>query len=117
MSDIVERLQACGTRRIVASVFEFMNSDHSWHTQRDIERKADLRQPEVSTALKELAPYIEIRKLDHNEGNGKGRHISEFMMSEVSSKAFIETIINNAESEARIKEAALEKLRELIVGL
>ena len=114
MSDIAERLQACGTRRILSLVFEYLSSDHEWHTLRDIERKMDLRQPEVSMALKELAPYIEVRKSDRNAGSGRGRPVSEVRMSEVSANAFVDAVITNGKGEIKVKEAALEKLKDLV---
>ena len=68
MQKISELLIYAGTDRVIAGVIEVL-ADGKWHTMRDIERAADLRQPEVSGAISHLAEYVELR----NSKGARGR--------------------------------------------
>ena len=68
MQKISELLINAGTDRVIAGVIEVL-ADGSWHTMREIERAADLRQPEVSIAIGKLAEYVELR----NAKGARGR--------------------------------------------
>ena len=59
MQKISDLLIKSGVKRTVALVVEVL-SDCKVHTMRDIERKADLRQPEVSVAISILHEYLTI---------------------------------------------------------
>jgi predicted transcriptional regulator len=63
------RLISISTPRTQALVLEAL-SDFEWHSLRDVERAADLRQPEVSMAVKALGKTIEKKVREHA---GKGR--------------------------------------------
>ncbi len=71
MKSQYDNLVSLGASRTVAKVIEVL-SDHKEHSLRDIERKADLRQPEVSLAVGEIYSYLIIEQWNV-EGGGKGR--------------------------------------------
>ena len=60
MQKISELLINAGTDRVIAGVIEVL-ADGKWHSMREIERAADLRQPEVSIAIGTLAEYLETK--------------------------------------------------------
>lgn len=68
MQKISELLINAGTDRVIAGVIEVL-ADGKWHSMREIERAADLRQPEVSSAISHLAEYVELR----NSKGARGR--------------------------------------------
>lgn len=68
MQKISELLINAGTDRIIAGVIEVL-ADGKWHSMREIERTADLRQPEVSGAISHLSEYVELR----NSKGARGR--------------------------------------------
>lgn len=68
MKTIVENLVCLGESRIVATVVSLL-SDETPRSMRDIEREADLRQPDVSLAVKELALFVGVaEKRDGSTG-------------------------------------------------
>jgi len=65
---MIDLLQKLGFTANQAKVLKVL-FDEQWHTQREIEREADLCQPLVSLALKSLDGYIEIGSVER-EGKG-----------------------------------------------
>lgn len=62
--EMVVRFKKIGLKETVARTLAVL-VDHQWHSLRDIERGADLRQPEVSLALsRHLKKFIEIKEVD-----------------------------------------------------
>ena len=69
MKSISQNLIILNVPRTVAGVLEVL-ADWQPHSMRDIERKSDLRQPEVSLALGMLGAYVTV---EHDEKPNRGR--------------------------------------------
>ena len=109
MQNISQKLMACGIRRTVSNVVELLVSDFDWHKFRDIERKADLRQPEVSMAIKEILPYVEVRT-SNEKREEKGRPTKEFRLTEAAANGLIKSIVAS-------EEEKIEKIRKSLDDL
>lgn len=97
MQKISELLINAGTDRVIAGVIEVL-ADGKWHTMREIERAADLRQPEVSGAISHLSEYVELR----NAKGARGR--PQKCVRGVRLREYINEIIikNRAEYDGKI---------------
>ena len=67
MSNIAELLIKAGVPRTVSHVIAVL-SDEQWYTMRQIERIADLRQPEVSKAVMQLSSFVRTKDGDNTHG-------------------------------------------------
>ena len=77
-------------------------------SQRDIERKGDLRQPEVSSALSRLSS-LDLLKLEIRQNVSKGRPVNVYSLKRSADEYF--TIIKRQkEREWRIMQLALDDL-------
>jgi len=70
MKTKVENLLLLAVPRTVANVIDVL-SDGKEHSLRDIERKADLRQPEVSIAISTLSSYVTVEEKRDVRGRGR----------------------------------------------
>jgi predicted transcriptional regulator len=70
MKTKVESLLLLDVPRTVANVIAVL-SDGKEHSLRDIERKADLRQPEVSIAIGLLSSYVTVEEKRGDGGRGR----------------------------------------------
>jgi len=70
MKTKVENLLLLAVPRTVANVIDVL-SDGKEHSLRDIERKADLRQPEVSIAISTLSSYVTVEEKRGDGGRGR----------------------------------------------
>ena len=88
--EFVSLLINIGTRKNVAQVLVFL-ANVPEATSRDIERGTDLRQPEVSLAMRYLIgqDWIKIRE---NKAEGKGRPVKIYSLSKP-----VDRIMNNIE--------------------
>jgi predicted transcriptional regulator len=104
-------LIAIGLSRIVAKVLVFLAST-SEASSRDIERGADLRQPEVSLAIHHLQAEGWIAsRLDKTDTIGRPQNL--FRLSRPIAE-IIDHIQSQKESEIRRKMAMAEKIRSYV---
>jgi len=69
--ETVARLKKIGLADTVSRTLAVL-VDHQWHKLRDIERLADLRQPEVSLAIsRHLKKFIEIKEVQNPKTRGR----------------------------------------------
>jgi predicted transcriptional regulator len=106
--EFVNLLVEIGTRKNIAKMLVYLANTKE-ATSRDMELGADMRQPEVSTAVKELASlgWIKERKIP---SENKGRMIRKFSLS-VPVKEIIATIEMQKKSEAGNQLALVRKVR------
>jgi predicted transcriptional regulator len=109
--EFVDLLIDIGTKKNVAQVLVFL-ANVPKATSRDIERGTDLRQPEVSLAMRYLIGQDWIR-ITENKAEGKGRPVKIYSLSKS-----IDKIMNSIEKEkkeqAKQQIARVQKLREYI---
>lgn len=106
MSDLLIK---AGVKRPVAKVVEVL-SDYQYHTMREIEREADLRQPEVSLVVKVLDGYVTIE----TQQGDRGRPQNVVSMKKPNLVAFISDQKKRAESERKDADDAFAALRKMV---
>jgi predicted transcriptional regulator len=109
--NIAEILVGLGLKRNVARVLVFLSSmDEA--TSRMIERGTDLRQPEVSMAMRQLR---EFRWIDSTESkaDSKGRPVKIYRLSS-SFTVIMDSIEGEKKKEAKIQLDLVQKLRESV---
>ena len=94
--EIIELLVSMGLSRKAATTLTFMSQNDETDA-RQIERHTDLRQPEVSTAIKELVSWGWIEKRDL-KGKGRGRPIHYYKLN-IPLDTAIKTIVDGKKSE------------------
>ena len=108
--ELVEALEAVGVRRNVAIIIVYLK-DMDEATSRDIEKGSELRQPEVSIAMRTLREKGWIAERDV-KGSGKGRptRLYRLIMS-------IDEIIGHYEEEKRSESSramqSIQRLKEI----
>lgn len=108
--EIIELLVSMGLSRKAATTLTFLS--HNEETDaRQIERSTDLRQPEVSTAIKELVGWGWIEKRDI-KGKGRGRPIHFYKLN-IPIDIAIKTIVDGKKSEIEQIETNMKRLKEL----
>jgi predicted transcriptional regulator len=111
MQKISENLMVLGVHRTVSLVVEAL-VDGEPHTLREIERITDLRQPEVSLAMKEIANYTKVYD-DPNGSNGRGRPIKIVELPLKSYRRYVLSIVERTRAEqVKVESAAKELLGE-----
>jgi predicted transcriptional regulator len=109
-NEIIELLVSMGLSRKAATTLTFLS--HNEETDaRQIERHTDLRQPEVSTAIKELYEWGWIEKRDI-KGKGRGRPIHFYKLN-IPLDMAIRTIVDGKKSEIEQIETNMKRLKEL----
>ena len=109
--EVVETLKSLGVPRKVSNMIAYLASGTE-ATSREIERGSDLRQPEVSIALRTLRKnnWIE-EKMGRSDGTGRPMKIYRL-------KASIEEILRHYEqeklNEANRAMASIQKLKSLL---
>jgi predicted transcriptional regulator len=98
-----------GIQKNIAKVLVFLAKTPE-ATSRAIERGTDMRQPEVSIAMKYLMDQEWIRSRE-SSGEGKGRPIKIFELVK-SIHEIMDCIENEKKSEVNNKLALVQKLRE-----
>jgi predicted transcriptional regulator len=109
--EFVKLLIDVGTKQSIAKVLVFLaNTPEA--TSRDIERGTDLRQPEVSIAMRYLTSQNWIKSRE-SKGESKGRPLKIYVLSRP-----INDIMNSIEKEkkeeAKKQLALVQKLRDYI---
>lgn len=106
-----ENLLLLDVPRTTALVIEVL-SDNKEHSLRDIERKSDLRQPEVSIAIGCLTPYISVEEKRAASG-GKGRPRKHVTMKREAFAKYVEARMKcHEEAYYAAKRAREELLKE-----
>jgi predicted transcriptional regulator len=100
-----------GTKRNVAKVLVFLAHTPE-ASSREIERGTDLRQPEVSIAMRYLAEQHWIASRDSKAEN-KGRPVKIYELS-TSIDEIMDTIEKEKKKEAKNQLAMVQKLRDYI---
>jgi predicted transcriptional regulator len=104
-------LIAIGTKKNVATVLVFLTST-SEATSRAIERGTDLRQPEVSIAMKYLMDQGWINSRENTSAN-KGRPMKVYELAKPINE-IMDCIEKEKKKEANNQLALLKKLRDYI---
>jgi predicted transcriptional regulator len=108
--EIIELLVSMGLSRKAATTLTFLSNQEETDA-RQIERQTDLRQPEVSTAIKELVGWGWIEKRDV-KGKGRGRPIHFYKLT-IPLDTAIKTIVDGKKSEIEQIETNMKRLKEL----
>ncbi len=106
--EFVNLLIGIGTKRNVAKVLVFL-ANIPEVTSREIERGTDLRQPEVSLAMKDLMEKGWIRNRE-SKAETKGRPVKIYELAQPIS-AILESIEKKKEMEVSSQFAHIQKLR------
>ena len=109
MQKISELLINAGTDRVIAGVIEVL-ADGKWQSMREIERTADLRQPEVSSAISHLSEYVELR----NSKGARGR--PQKCVRGVKLRKFVERRAGALRIGYENKSAMLDAAMSMIAG-
>ena len=108
--ELIEALEAVGVRRNVATIIIYLK-DLDEATARDIEMGSELRQPEVSIAMRTLRQkgWIAEREV---KGTGKGRPMKLYRLT-----VSIDDIIGHYEEEKRNESSramqSIQRLKEI----
>jgi len=100
-----------GTKKNVAKVLVFL-ANIPKATSREIERGTDLRQPEVSIAMKYLMEQVWIKSREIKAEN-KGRPVKIYELEKPITE-ILDCIKTNKEKEANNQLAHIRKLREYL---
>ncbi|KUG20594.1 MAG: ArsR family transcriptional regulator [Methanomicrobiaceae archaeon] len=109
--ELAELLMGIGIKRNVSKVLVYLASTDE-ATSRDIERGTDLRQPEVSIAMRHLkeCKWVETRE---SKSESKGRPVKIYTLSRPITD-IMDTIENEKKKEARHQLELIKKMRECI---
>ncbi len=110
---VVRLLSEAGLNKNIAKVVVFLSKTGE-AISRDIERAANLRQPEVSLAMKELKDWGWIKERELKK-KGKGRPLKSYKLT-LDLKERVNELVDNKREELKRTEKDLEEL-ENFVGL
>ncbi len=108
---IVELLADAGLNKNIARVIVYL-SKVGEAVSREIEREANLRQPEVSLAMKELKNLGWIKEREIKK-KGKGRPLKSYKLS-LDIKDIVRNLVEKKREELRKLERNLEELEKLV---
>lgn len=108
---LVSLLSEAGLNRNIAKVVVFL-SKVGEAVSRDIERAANLRQPEVSLAMKELKEWGWVKERELKK-KGKGRPLKSYKMTKELREIAMD-IIQKKREEIKKIERDLEELEKLV---
>lgn len=80
VNDTIEALASTGMPKGIARTLAFLSSKEDWATSKDIEKATNLRQPEVSIAVRDLEDRGWVER-DNLKRESKGRPINIYRMS------------------------------------
>jgi predicted transcriptional regulator len=109
--DFANLLIGIGTKRNVAKVLVFL-ANIPEATSREIERSTDLRQPEVSIAMKCLIDLGWIRSRE-SKAESKGRPVKIYKLAKPITE-ILDSIEKKKEKEANNQLAHIQKLRDYL---
>jgi predicted transcriptional regulator len=108
---ITDILIGLGLKRNVARVLVYLSSTEE-ATSRMIERGTDLRQPEVSMAMRQLREHQWVKSTE-SKADSKGRPVKIYRLSYPIS-VIMDSIESEKRKEAKIQLDLIQKLRETI---
>ncbi len=108
---IVKLLSETGLNKNIAKVVVFL-SKAGEAISRDIERAANLRQPEVSLAMKELKEWGWVKERELKK-RGKGRPLKSYKLT-LDLKDIVAELVEKKGEEIKRIEKDLEELEELV---
>jgi predicted transcriptional regulator len=108
---IVKLLSETGLNRNIAKVVVFLSKTGE-AISRDIERAANLRQPEVSLAMKELKEWGWVKERELKK-KGKGRPLKSYKLT-LDLKDIVSELVEKKREEIKRIEKDLEELEELV---
>lgn len=108
---IVKLLSETGLNRNIAKVVVFL-SKVGEAISRDIERAANLRQPEVSLAMKELKDWEWVKERELKK-KGKGRPLKSYKLT-LDLKEIVSELVNKKREEIKRIEKDLLELEKLV---
>jgi len=108
---IVGLLTEAGLNKNIAKVIIFLSKSGE-AISRDIERAANLRQPEVSLAMKELKEWGWVKERELKK-KGKGRPLKSYKLT-LDLKEIASELIEKKREEIRKIEKDLKELEELV---
>jgi len=110
--EFTELLMGLGLKRNVAKVLVYLaNTKES--TSRDIERGTDLRQPEVSIAMRFLTTEVNWVKSRESRAESKGRPVKIYELARPITE-IMDSIEKDKKREAKTQLDLIQKLREYI---
>jgi predicted transcriptional regulator len=108
---ITDILIGLGLKRNVARVLVYLSSTEE-ATSRMIERGTDMRQPEVSMAMRQLREHQWVKSTE-SKADSKGRPVKIYRLSYPIS-VIMDSIESEKRKEAKIQLDLIQKLRETI---
>lgn len=108
---LVELLSEAGLNKNIARVVVYL-SKAGEAVSREIEREANLRQPEVSLAMKELKNMGWIKEREIKK-KGKGRPLKSYKLS-LDIKDIVRDLVEKKREEIKKLERDLEELEKLV---
>jgi len=108
---LVELLAEAGLNKNIARVIVHL-SKAGEAISRDIEREANLRQPEVSLAMKDLKSLGWIKEKEIKK-KGKGRPLKSYKLS-LDIKDIVKELVERKREEIKKLEKDLEELEKLV---
>jgi predicted transcriptional regulator len=109
--NITDILVGLGLKRNVARVLVYLSSTEE-ATSRMIERGTDLRQPEVSMAMRYLREYHWVKSTE-SKADSKGRPVKIYRLSQPITQ-IMDSIEGEKRKEAEIQLGLIQKLRDTI---
>lgn len=111
VEDTIEALTTTGMPKGMARTLAYLSSRDNWATSRDIEEATNLRQPEVSIAIRDLVERGWVER-DNLKRESKGRPINIYRMSTDLKKVYV-SIERREKSKMADMEANLANIRKL----
>jgi len=108
---LVELLSEAGLNKNIAKVIVYL-SKAGEAVSREIEREANLRQPEVSLAMKELKNLGWIKEREIKK-KGKGRPLKSYKLS-LDIRDIVKDLVEKKRGEIKKLERDLEELEKLV---
>ena len=108
---VVSLLAETGLNKNIAKVVVFL-SKVGEAISRDIERAANLRQPEVSLAMKDLKEWGWVKERELKK-KGKGRPLKSYKLTR-DLKDIVQELVERKREEIRKMEKDLEELEKLV---
>lgn len=108
---VVDLLAETGLNRNIAKVVVFL-AKAGEAISRDIERAANLRQPEVSLAMKELKEWGWVKERELKK-KGKGRPLKSYKLT-LDLKEIVAELVTKKRDEIKRVEKDLMELEELV---
>jgi len=111
VEDTIEALATTGMPKGMARTLAYLSTRDDWATSRDIEEATNLRQPEVSIAVRDLVERGWVER-DNLKRESKGRPINIYRLSADLRKVYV-SIEDREKVKIADMEANLANIRQL----